>query len=184
MARRERASIAVVTRKPQAASFTNLRESAAPSLTPSSWLTALPLKEHGFHLWKQDFRDGVSLRYDWPLQEVPASRACGVPFSTVHAMCCPRGGFPTIRHNEVRDFIADWLSEVCPNVAVEPWVGVVWPPGTWLPGRPSSDLPPPLAGIARAASWVGLFRIGIVTGCLARVERREPRVWRLFGGGS
>ena len=30
------------------------------------------------------------------------------------------GGFPTIHHNEMRDFTASLLSEVCHNVAIEP----------------------------------------------------------------
>ena len=29
----------------------------------SSWLTVLPLKEHGFHLHMGEFRDAISLRY-------------------------------------------------------------------------------------------------------------------------
>ena len=33
---------------------------------------------------------------------------------------CPFGGFPTIRHNEVRDLIASLLTEVCHNVTTEP----------------------------------------------------------------
>ena len=35
-------------------------------------------------------------------------------------MICPKGGFPTIRHNELRDITASLLSEVCHNVATEP----------------------------------------------------------------
>ena len=35
-------------------------------------------------------------------------------------MICPFGGFPTIRHNELRDIIGNLLSEVCSNVAIEP----------------------------------------------------------------
>ena len=31
-------------------------------------------------------------------------------------MICPRGGFPFIRHNEVRDTTADLLSQVCHSV--------------------------------------------------------------------
>ena len=34
-------------------------------------------------------------------------------------MNCPTGGFPTIRHNELRDFTASLLSEICFNVGVE-----------------------------------------------------------------
>ena len=41
-------------------------------------------------------------------------------FDVNHAMICPRGGFPTLRHNEVRDLTADLLTEVCPDVEIEP----------------------------------------------------------------
>ena len=37
-------------------------------------------------------------------------------------MCCPRDGFPTIRHNEVRDMVGQLLAEVCHAVAIEPWL--------------------------------------------------------------
>ena len=41
--------------------------------------------------------------------------------STVdHALSCSRGGFPSIRHNEIRDLTADLLSEVCHNLGTEP----------------------------------------------------------------
>ena len=36
------------------------------------------------------------------------------------ALSCSRGGFPSIRHNEIRDLTADLLSEVCHNVSTEP----------------------------------------------------------------
>ena len=35
-------------------------------------------------------------------------------------MTCPKGGFPTIRHNEVRDITANLLTEVCHSVTTEP----------------------------------------------------------------
>ena len=37
-----------------------------------------------------------------------------------HAFSCPFGGFPSIRHNELRDITAALLSEVCSNVRTEP----------------------------------------------------------------
>ena len=33
---------------------------------------------------------------------------------------CPRGGFPSLRHNEIRDLTATLLTEVCNDVQVEP----------------------------------------------------------------
>ena len=46
--------------------------------------------------------------------------ACSKNFTVEHAINCPTGGFPTMRHNELRDFIASLLSEVCHNICVEP----------------------------------------------------------------
>ena len=37
-----------------------------------------------------------------------------------HALSCSHGGLPTLRHNELRNLTASFLSEVCTNVAVEP----------------------------------------------------------------
>jgi len=45
---------------------------------------------------------------------------CGQGCTVNHAMNCAASGFPTIRHNELRDIIAATLSKVCHNVAVEP----------------------------------------------------------------
>ena len=62
----------------------------------------------------------MALRYDWQLNNIPVSCVCGQAFTPDHAMVCPCGGYPTIRHNEVRDFLAKQTSEVCHNVAIEP----------------------------------------------------------------
>ena len=86
----------------------------------SSWLTSLPLKEHGFWLSKQDFRDALALRYDWQLEKTPLTCVCGTDFTADHSMTCSFGGFPTIRHNELRDIVGDLLTEVCHNVKIEP----------------------------------------------------------------
>ena len=45
---------------------------------------------------------------------------CGTKFTVEHAFTCKRGGFVTIRHNEIRDFTAELLNEVCQDVEVEP----------------------------------------------------------------
>ena len=86
----------------------------------SAWLTTLPLKSHGFWLGKRDFWDALALRYNWALENVPVTCVCGAPFSLDHALVCSFGGYPTIRHNELRDLIGKLLSEVCHNVAIEP----------------------------------------------------------------
>ena len=86
----------------------------------SSWLTVLPLDEHGFSLHKGDFGDAVCLRYGWPLPHLPTECICGASFTVEHAFTCPHGGYPSLRHNEIRDITAQLMSEVCPNVAIEP----------------------------------------------------------------
>ncbi|XP_062507224.1 uncharacterized protein LOC134183654, partial [Corticium candelabrum] len=86
----------------------------------SSWLTVHPIEEHGFHLSKGDFRDALCLRYGWKLSHIPYQCECGESFNIDHSMVCKKGGFPTLRHNEVRDITADLLREVCHDVVTEP----------------------------------------------------------------
>ena len=51
---------------------------------------------------------------------LPVNCDCGKPFSVEHALSCPRGSFPSIRHNELRHITAQLLTEVCHNVGTEP----------------------------------------------------------------
>ena len=50
----------------------------------------------------------------------PLHCVCGAVFSIQHVLSFPTGGYPSIRHNEIRDITASMLSEVCHNVSVEP----------------------------------------------------------------
>ena len=86
----------------------------------SNWLTTMPIKEYGFYLNKQTFWDSVHLRYGIQLKRLPLQCACGSNFSVDHALTCKTGGFISIRHNDVRDFTANVLDEVCSDVRVEP----------------------------------------------------------------
>ena len=86
----------------------------------STWLTALPIEEHGFVLHKGTFRDALCLRYGWRPPLLPSQCACNKSFSVEHALSFPHGGFPTIRHNEIRDITAHLMSDVCYNVGIEP----------------------------------------------------------------
>ena len=72
-----------------------------------------PLEEFGFSLHKGAFRDALALTYGWMPSNTPINCPCGTHFSVEHALSCPKGRFPSIRHNEVRDTVADWMSEVC-----------------------------------------------------------------------
>ena len=50
----------------------------------------------------------------------PTHCVCGSSFTVQHVLSCPRGGFPIIRHNELRDLTAHLLTEVCHDVKTEP----------------------------------------------------------------
>ena len=86
----------------------------------SSRLTALPLTEHSFSLHKGAFRDALAIRYGWLPLQTPAHCDCSANFSIDHSLSCAKGGFPSIRHNEVRDLTALLLTEVCHDVRIEP----------------------------------------------------------------
>ena len=86
----------------------------------SSWLSVIPIQEHGFALHKGAFRDAISLRYGWRPPLLPNNCVCGKSFTVEHAISCPCGGYPSLRHNEIRDFTAHLLTEVCCNVGIEP----------------------------------------------------------------
>ena len=57
-----------------------------------------------------------------PLQQplLPATCVCGKNFDTSHAMPCPTGGYPTLRHNEPPDITACLVKEVTYDVTMEP----------------------------------------------------------------
>ena len=86
----------------------------------STWLTVLPLTDHGFTLHRSDFHDAMALRYGWTPTKLPSKCKCGNNFTVEHALSCARGGFPIIRHNEIRDLTANLLTEVCSNLCLEP----------------------------------------------------------------
>ncbi len=86
----------------------------------SSWLTVLPLVDHGFALPKGAFRDALCLRYGWSVPNLPSTCVCGSSFGIEHALSCRFGGLPIRRHNEIRDLMSSCLRKVCGDVAVEP----------------------------------------------------------------
>ena len=86
----------------------------------STWLTALPITEHGFTLHKGAFKDAICLRYGWTPSYLSSHCTCGSSFTIDHAMNCKQGGFPSTRHNELRNITAELLTETCSNVLIEP----------------------------------------------------------------
>ena len=83
-------------------------------------LSVIPLRSHGYHLHKGAFRDALCLRYGWDPPALPSTCVCGSPFTINHALNCNCGGFPSLRHNEIRDITASLMREVCPQVCTEP----------------------------------------------------------------
>ena len=73
----------------------------------------LPVTEHSFELSKQQFWDSFRLRYGWEIANLPTFCPCGSKFSIQHSMGCAKGGFVSIRHNDLHDFTARIVSEVC-----------------------------------------------------------------------
>ena len=117
-------------RESSAQTSSTLHEKVPPALSKamdlasqpgaSSWLTSLPIKEHGFCLHKGAFFYALALRYGWAPTMTPTHCACGATFAVDHLLSCSRGGFPSLRHNEVRDLTARLLTEVCNDVQIEP----------------------------------------------------------------
>jgi hypothetical protein len=83
-------------------------------------VTTLPIKRHGFALTKNEFRDQVNMRYRWPLPDLPTTCACGSHFSIDHSQICHLGGFINMRHDELRNLLADSVSQVLKDVEIEP----------------------------------------------------------------
>ena len=73
-----------------------------------------------FALHKTTFHDAIALGYGWDPPRLPRYCSCGAKFSVEHSFTCPKGGFPSLRHNEIRDLTANLLTEVCHEVQVEP----------------------------------------------------------------
>ena len=75
---------------------------------------------YGYNLNKQALRDALCLRFCWTPTRLPQHCSCGHPSSVDHALSCPKGAMPSIRHNSIWDITAKLLTEVCPNVGIEP----------------------------------------------------------------
>ena len=86
----------------------------------SNWLSAVLLEEYNFVLNKKEFRDAMNLRYGKDLKGLPSKCPCGQSFNMTHALNCKTGGFITFRHNRLKDFEAQLLTEICNDVEIEP----------------------------------------------------------------
>ena len=125
----------------------------AKEKSSSSWVTALLLKAHGFVLHKQAFRDALALHYGWTPKKFPLKCACGSLFTVDHALSCAKGGYPSIRHNEIRDLTANLLSKVCNNVCTKPELLPVT--GENVSGASANSQPGARLDIAANGVWGG-----------------------------
>ena len=91
----------------------------APEQGSSSQLTVLPIKRLGLNLLKSDFWDVVRLRYGLPLKRLSGQCGCQKPYNVQHPISCKKGRFITLRHNQLRDNIAEMLEEVSSDVKVD-----------------------------------------------------------------
>ena len=74
----------------------------------STWLTVLPVTEHGFSLHRSTFQDALALQYGWSPSKLPSKCICGKNFAVEHALSCARGAY-----NEIRDLTANLLIQRC-----------------------------------------------------------------------
>ena len=121
----------------------------------SSWLTVLPLNAHKFSLHNAAFLDAISLCYGWTPANLATTCVCGKVFTVDHALSCGRGGFPIIRHNEIRNLTVQLLTEVCSEVCVEPELQPVGP--DQLQGATANRQDGARLDVAANGVWGGSF---------------------------
>ena len=86
----------------------------------SNRLAMLPITEHGFEQSKQQFWDSVRLRCVWKIANLPTFCSCGSKFDIQHSINSKKGGFVSIRHNDLCDLTARIVSEVCKDTEIGP----------------------------------------------------------------
>jgi len=86
----------------------------------SSWLAPLPIANMDLPSTKVHSKMPLCLQYGWQPSHLPSHCICGQHFTVEHALICTHGGFPLIRHNELRDMTAGFLTEVCHIFGIEP----------------------------------------------------------------
>ena len=68
---------------------------------------------------KSGFCDAIALRYvGTPSRCHHYARAMKISLSLMTSHC-PKGGYTYLRHNELRDYVANLLSDVCHDVEME-----------------------------------------------------------------
>ena len=83
-----------------------------------NWLSAGPLEHPYFVLSKKEFLDAMNLLYQKILKGLPSKCPCGQSFNMTHTLNCKTRNFVTIRHNSVRNFVAQLLTDICNDVEI------------------------------------------------------------------
>ena len=120
VARRAAAAASAEMLRPGLSDHQTLLVATASEPGVSSWLTASPSSATSTVLSKRDFRDAIAIRYGFALFDLAERCACGEALTIHHAFVCPAGGYPSARHNELRDLLAAALGEVVSDVELEP----------------------------------------------------------------
>ena len=73
-----------------------------------AWLTVLPSTVNGKELGAQEWRNTLFWSYGLDPPDLPKyCDGCQAWFSISHALDCKKGGLFTVRHNKLRDGVAD-----------------------------------------------------------------------------
>ena len=71
------------------------------------WLVATPYRHLGFELHQLEFVDSVGLRYGFELKDMKSKCICGKQNSGDHALSCSTGGYSILRHDSIRNLMAE-----------------------------------------------------------------------------
>ena len=100
-------------------------------------MTIFPSTEFGFELSRQQFWDSRRLQYGWEISNLPTSCARGSKFDIQHSMSCKKGGFVSIRYDDLQDLTENMMSEVCKDTETEPKITAL--SGEELQGKRSNN---------------------------------------------
>ena len=73
----------------------------------SIWLSSKPYAHSGFELNRLEFLDAIRLRYNLEFGDIQGTCECGKKNSSDHALSCSKGGYTILRHNAIRDTMAE-----------------------------------------------------------------------------
>lgn len=72
-----------------------------------AWLNIIPTVVNGMSLLKDEFRDGLRMRYGIGLEDFPKNMMDVGNFSVEHALACKKGGLFVGRCDKLKDKLAE-----------------------------------------------------------------------------